>query len=586
MFKSLQLKLVTIFVLLVLAIMSVAGTFLVLRVYDSQHRIFNNEISAVFTEEFIKDLQDSAIADGEADLVQKISHKSVSMGINYCRNFYVINPFDGTILSGSSKADNDVYLDSYNYIEAVSGRLGNKVDITKPSMDYAIPVNAKDGKVVVFIKDTKDELNRLITEIIDIIVQTIIFAIIVSVIAGYIFARKISAPISNLTKVAKQISEGEFDTKIEIAKSNDEIGMLVDAFSDMSGKFQKTISDFSTEKNKIEAIIHNMTDGVVAFDTKGKIIHINSTARKLLNVNKIDKYRFDKLFAELGADIKIGDLLYLDDNRFCEREITREKLALKVSFAVFNNEKNKTDGVLAVIHDITKQQRLEMSRREFVANVSHELKTPLTTVKSHAETLLDIVSDNKTAETFANTILNETDRMTRLVKDLLLISSLEGKMVLNKTTFSLKAMINDVISTMSLVANEKGHRLQFEAIAEIPDYFGDRDKLEQVLYNIISNSIKYTPNGGKIIIKAGKLYSDFFVEVRDNGIGIPEKDLDRIFERFYRVDKARSRELGGTGLGLAISKSIIDAHGGTIKVDSTVGEGTKVIISLPVIKNK
>ncbi len=589
MFKSLQLKLVTIFVLLVLAIMSVAGTFLVLRVYDFHHKTFKNEIMSVFTDDFINDLEANALSD-EKYIVEKLSEKSAALGINYCRNYYIIDTSSEKILYGSFSSGNDVYIDSENYIEALSGNIGNRIDMRRASMDYAVPIDFENTKLIIYIKDTKDELNRMIQEIIILIFQSLAFGIVVSILVGYILARKISSPISNLTKVAKQISEGEFDTKIEIAKSNDEIGMLVDAFSEMSGKFQKTISDFSTEKNKIEAIIHNMTDGVIAFDTKGKIIHINSTARKLLNLNKIEKYRFDKLFFELGADIKIGDLLYLDNNRFCEREIDREidkdKLALKVNFAVFNNEKNKTDGVLAVIHDVTKQQRLEISRREFVANVSHELKTPLTTVKSHAETLLDIVSDNKTAEIFTNTILNETDRMTRLVKDLLLISSLEGKMVLNKTTFSLKDMINDVVSTMTLVANEKGHRLQFEAIAEIPDYYGDRDKLEQVLYNIISNSIKYTPNGGKITIKAGRLYSDFFVEVKDNGIGIPEKDLDRIFERFYRVDKARSRELGGTGLGLAISKSIIDAHDGTIKVDSKVGEGTKVIISLPVLKNK
>ena len=190
------------------------------------------------------------------------------------------------------------------------------------------------------------------------------------------------------------------------------------------------------------------------------------------------------------------------------------------------------------------------------------------------------------AETFTNTILNETDRMTRLVKDLLLISSLEGKMLLNNSVFSLSDMINDVVSTMTLVANEKGHRLKFETFSEIPVFYGDRDKLEQVLYNVISNSIKYTHNGGRITVRAGRVYSDFLVEVVDNGIGIPEKDLDRIFERFYRVDKARSRELGGTGLGLSISKSIIDAHGGTIKVSSKVGEGTKVTISLPVINGK
>ena len=471
MFKSLQLKLLTIFVLLVLAIMTVAGTFLVLRVCAGNFNLFQDGLRNIFT--------------------------------------------------------NDVIL---------------------------------------------------------ILIQIILAGTAVFGVVTFFVVRMLTSRIKELTNSAKQISEGDFETKIEVPETKDEIGMLFEAVSDMSGKFRKTISDFSTEKSKIEAIIQNMTDGVIAFDTKGKIIHINSTARKMLDVEKIEKYKFDKLFSELEANIKIGDLLYLDDDRVLEREITKGPLTLKVSFAVYNNERKKNDGVLVMLHDVTKQQQLELSRREFVANVSHELKTPLTTVKSHAETLLDIIGDNKTAETFTNTILNETDRMARLVKDLLLISSLEGKMILNRSTFSLKSMINDVVSTMSLVADEKGHRLNFEAIAELPDFYGDRDKIEQVLYNVISNAIKYTPNGGKINIKAGKLYGDLLIEVKDNGIGIPEKDLDRIFERFYRVDKARSRELGGTGLGLSISKSIVDAHGGTIRVESKVGEGTKVILFLPITK--
>lgn len=473
MFKSLQVKLVTIFVLIVLAIMTVAGTFLVLRVCTGNFNLLQDGLRNIFTSEIILVLLQIILA--------------------------------GTVVFG---------------------------------------------------------------------------------IVAFFVVRMLTVRIKELTNSAKQISEGGFDTKIESPKTKDEIGLLIEAVSDMSGKFTKTISDFSTEKSKIEAIIQNMTDGVIAFDTKGKIIHINSTAKKMLDMEKIEKYKFDRLFSELEANIKIGDLLYLDDDRVFEREIIKGELTLKASFAVYNNERKKNDGVLVMLHDVTKQQQLELSRREFVANVSHELKTPLTTVKSHAETLLDIISDNKTAETFTNTILNETDRMTRLVKDLLLISSLEGKMVLNRSMFSLKSMINDVVATMSLVADEKGHRLNFEAIAELPDFYGDRDKIEQVLYNVISNAIKYTPNGGKIDIKAGKLYGDFFVEVKDNGIGIPEKDLDRIFERFYRVDKARSRELGGTGLGLSISKSIVDAHGGTIRVESKVGEGTKVIIFLPVTKEK
>lgn len=584
MFKSLQLRLITIFVLLVLAIMTVAGTFLVLRVCIFHQESFKKEMNSVFTDEFVADLKKGAASD-ENYIKNKISEKSSSLGIDKERNYIIVNSSDGNVIYAATEKGSG-YMDSRNYISALSSKRGASLDITEKYMDYAVSIDTDKGKVIVYVKDSKGDINREVNQIIILFLQMTGVGILICALVSFLVARKISVPISALTENAKQISEGEFDTKIEPAKTNDEIGKLVEAVRDMSGKFRKTISDFSTEKNKIEAIIRNMTDGVIAFDTKGKIIHINSTARKMLDINKIEKYKFDKLFAELEANIKIGDLLYLDNNRFCEREITKENLTLKINFVVYDNERKKTDGVLAVLQDVTRQQRLEMSRREFVANVSHELKTPLTTVKSHAETLLDVIGDNKMAETFTNTILNETDRMTRLVKDLLLISSLEGKMVLNRSTFSLKAMINDVVSTMTLVANEKGHRLNFEAVAEIPDFYGDRDKLEQVLYNVISNAIKYTPNGGKITIKAGRLYSDFFVEVKDNGIGIPEKDLERIFERFYRVDKARSRELGGTGLGLSISKSIIDAHGGSIKVSSEAGKGTKVIISLPVTKKQ
>ncbi len=578
MFKSLQLKLVTIFVLLVLAIMFVAGTFLVLRVTDFYYSSFNDKMTTFFNDDFLDGLSDVK------DLNQKVKNSSSSIGISDSRNYYIVDVADGSVLYSSGVADRNVYVDSKNYIKALSGEVGVSKDISTAYVDFAKPIDVNGEKYIIYIKDTKEEFNTTITRVIFIILETIIAGVIVAVIVGFFFARTITTPISNLRKSVKLISDGELKTKIEPSKAKNEIGLLTESIQEMSEKLQKTISEVSTEKNKIEAVIQNMTDGVIAFSKNGKIIHINSTAKKMLKIEKIEKLKFDKIFEEIGAEIKIGDLLYLEGNRSCEVMVNRDDITLKINFEVFDNEKNKTDGVLAVLHDVTKQEKLDLSRREFVANVSHELKTPLTTVKSHAETLLDIIGDNKTAETFANTILNETDRMTRLVKDLLLISSLEGKMVLNKTTFSLHNMINDVVATMSLVANEKGHRLQFEAVGEIPDFYGDRDKLEQVLYNVISNSIKYTPNGGKITIKAGKLYSAFFVEVKDNGIGIPEKDLERIFERFYRVDKARSRELGGTGLGLSISKSIIDAHNGTIKVDSEVGKGTNVIISLPVTK--
>lgn len=585
MFKSLQWKLVMVFVLLVLAIMTVAGSFLVLRVSVFYHDMFASEMADTFSQSFLARLENGAA--GDTEFVKNTMRATMSrLGIDSYRNYYIISADSGTVLDGSSAGSSSLYVDSDNFITALTGSVGNSTNARKQFMDYAVPVDTPSGRQIIYIKDTKEELTKIIQHIFEIIIQAVVLGIIISIIIGYFLSRAITTPISNLTKRAKRLSEGQFDPRVENIKADDEIGILAETFNDMSSTLKGTLSDISTEKNKIEAILQNMTDGVMAFGTDGKIIHINSTARKMLNIENVEQFRFDKLFSILGADILIGDLLYLEEKRSCEREVTKDNIALKVNFAVFDDERNKTGGVLAVLHDITKQQKLENSRREFVANVSHELRTPLTTVKSYAETLLDFVKDNKTAAAFTNTILNETDRMTRLVKDLLVLSSLENSASLNKTVFSLKAMIHDVVSTMTLVASEKGHRLQFKQSSELPEFYGDSDKLEQVLYNIISNSIKYTPNGGKILVRAGKVYHEIQIEVQDTGIGIPEKDLSRIFERFYRVDKARSRELGGTGLGLAISKSIIDSHGGQIHIDSKPGEGTSVLITLPIVKKK
>ncbi len=585
MFKSLQWKLVTVFVLLVLAIMTVAGTFLVLRVSDYYHDMFATEMANTFTPGFIKRLGDGSVGD-DTYVSNTMRAYTARLGIDSYRNYYVVIADTGAVIDGTAETVTDLFVDSENYVTALTGNVGNATNPRKNFMDYAVPVETLSGRQIIYVKDTKEELMQIIQHIFEIIVQAVILGIIISVLIGYFLSRAITTPISNLTRRAKRISEGEFEGRVESLKADDEIGMLTDTFNDMSSKLQNTLSDISTEKNKIEAILQNMTDGVMAFGTDGRIIHMNSTARKMLNIDKVEKYRFDKLFALLGANILIGDLLYLDNNRSCEREVTKGNLSLKVNFAVFDDERNKTGGVLVVFHDITRQQKLENSRREFVANVSHELRTPLTTVKSYAETLLDFVKENKTAASFTNTILNETDRMTRLVKDLLVLSSLESPAPLNKTVFSLKNMVNDVVSTMSLVASEKGHRLLLKQNSVIPEFYGDSDKLEQVLYNIISNSIKYTPNGGKITVSLEKNFNDVHIDVEDTGIGIPEKDLARIFERFYRVDKARSRELGGTGLGLAISKGIIDAHGGKIDIKSTPGEGTTVMITLPIVQKR
>lgn len=580
MFKGLQWKMVTIFVLLVLAIMSVAGTFLILSVTDSYHDLFADEMDSIFTDEFIGRLESGIAAEGEGYIKNIISAHTARMGIDTYRNYYVISTDNGMIVDSSSDSRGVFSMQTDNLITALSGKLGKEINPQSSYMDYAVPIRGDGFSYILYVRDTKEELTVITQHIFSIIIEALLLGVGISLVMGYFLSRTITTPIANLTKKAKRLAEGEFESKIDV-KSEDEIGTLTETFNDMSSKLQAAMLQMSTEKNKVEAILLNMTDGVMAFATDGNAIHINPTARKMFGLAEDETIRFDDFFMQYHADIRLGDMLYLEDNRFTERDIELPHLSIKASFVVFEDEFYNTGGVLVVLHDVTKQQKLENSRREFVANVSHELRTPLTTIKSYAETLLDMADGTDVPATFINTILNETDRMTRLVKDLLVLSSLEQSDQLKKTSFDMGVLLSDVVDTLSLVAKEQGHRLTLQTESRFDMFYGDRDRLEQLLYNIISNSIKYTPNGGKITVTAGQLYGSVYIRVKDNGIGIPEKDIGRLFERFYRVDKARSREKGGTGLGLAISKSIVDAHGGTISIKSRVNVGTEVTISLP-----
>ena len=580
MFKGLQWKMVTIFVLLVLAIMSVAGTFLILSVTDSYHDLFADEMDSIFTDEFIGRLESGIAAEGEGYIKNIISAHTARMGIDTYRNYYVISTDNGMIVDSSSDSRGAFSMQTDNLITALSGKLGKEINPQSSYMDYAVPIRGDGFSYILYVRDTKEELTVITQHIFSIIIEALLLGVGISLVMGYFLSRTITTPIANLTKKAKRLAEGEFESKIDV-KSEDEIGTLTETFNDMSSKLQAAMLQMSTEKNKVEAILLNMTDGVMAFATDGNAIHINPTARKMFGLAEDETIRFDDFFMQYHANIRLGDMLYLEDNRFTERDIELPHLSIKASFVVFEDEFYNTGGVLVVLHDVTKQQKLENSRREFVANVSHELRTPLTTIKSYAETLLDMADGTDVPATFINTILNETDRMTRLVKDLLVLSSLEQSDQLKKTSFDMGVLLSDVVDTLSLVAKEQGHRLTLQTESRFDMFYGDRDRLEQLLYNIISNSIKYTPNGGKITVTAGQLYGSVYIRVKDNGIGIPEKDIGRLFERFYRVDKARSREKGGTGLGLAISKSIVDAHGGTISIKSRVNVGTEVTISLP-----
>lgn len=351
--------------------------------------------------------------------------------------------------------------------------------------------------------------------------------------------------------------------------------------SDERAELKDKLNEVSSRKNQIETILLHMTDGIIAFNMKGEIILINPAAKKFLSISPEDN-TFDDIFQKYKLDINMEKVIYLENWTSTEQRIQVDDGYVKVLFAPFKNEEERPDGVIAVIQDITEHVKLDNMQKELVADVSHELKTPITSIMGYADTLLEGGYDEETQNKFLNVIASESRRMARLVTDLLTLSRYDSnKKKTRKETFDLGDLVKRCQEKLAIEIKKKGHTVNSFVTADVPPVYADKDDIERVVLNILTNSIKYTPDNGEIKIYVGFVYNDAYIKIFDNGIGIPEDDLSRIFERFYRVDKARTREMGGTGLGLSIAKEILDKNGGSIDIKSKVGEGTEVVIRIP-----
>lgn len=582
MFKSIQWKIIAIFLLLTVSVMIVVGTFLIQNISAYYYNDFYTSLdSQVFTEDVVADFEETT--DGTDPLykcLDLLKVYSVRMGIDSFRNYYVLDS-SLNILGGSS-SETGTREATPNLVLALDGKRGNVSEQDSEIMDYALPIN--NGKYIIYITDSMQEVNEITTNMYINIFWALLFGLLISLILGFFLSSTIIAPISTLQHRSESMAEGDFTHKIEV-RSRDEIGRLTIAFNEMAAKINTSLEEIQAEKNKVEAILLNMTDAVLAYDNNGVLIHINPAGEKLLGNHK--EKSFDELSDMLEANISLYRILYIDANQTIERDIEFQGKNLKAFFTPFNTERSLTAGVVVVFQDITRRQMLDNARREFVANVSHELRTPLTTIKTYAETISDMGKENVNSSVlhFVGVIENEADRMTRLVKDLLTLSQLDSsKIIERRKKFDLSQLISSVVEKLSISAKQTGHIVKLDINMSSPICFGEPDAIEQVITNIISNAIKYTPGGGKVNIKCYGDFSKAYITVQDNGIGIPESDLPRIFERFYRVDKARSRQSGGTGLGLAIAKEIILRHEGTIEIESPQQKGTIVKIMLPLYK--
>lgn len=583
--KSLQWRLVSFFCLIAFSLIIPIGLYLNSRIENKYYENFIERIDKGFSTWKIKDSSFSA-----SDLKNELEASGSVFQVNLEYRSYAITDKNGKIsdtndnefLNNPTSALNAL-LASDNFVQAMSGQEKNRKILEsyggRSFFDYARPI----GENILYFRYYKDDWAEIISYFYSVIITSIAMALVIAFIAGYFLSRTITTPLVKLMHKAKSIAAGDFEQVLEV-KSNDEIGKLTDTFNYMAYSLKNTLAEISSEKSKMETILNYMTDGVIAFNLKGEIIHTNPASTRLLGVEESIE-NFQEYCTRYGFKYCLEDVLYLQSKHSTEMSIDVGGKTIMVYFAVFTDEAKRPEGIIAVLQDITEQQRLENMRKEFVANVSHELRTPLTSIKSYSETLLDgAVEDRETAERFLGVINAEADRMTRLVKDLLQLSRLDNQqMQWNFEEVSLVELVKSTVERMELEANTRSQKLECFVLGDIPCIEADYGRLEQVVFNVLGNAIKYTPEEGKVSVYVGKIYNDVYFKVADTGIGIPESDLPRIFERFYRVDKARSREMGGTGLGLAIAKEIVEAHAGNITITSQVGSGTEVTVQLPVI---
>lgn len=429
------------------------------------------------------------------------------------------------------------------------------------------------------------EITNEIQQIKKVTLLAIGFFILVSAIATIFVTKIVSSPIKKLTKNVKEIAAGnthELDN-IKPTESKTDIDELINAFNLMTNELNEKLNDASRQKKQIETILLHMTDGIIAFDLNGGIIHINPAAKKLLKLDENDD-SFEKIFKKLDVDINMEKIIYLENWTSSEQKVNLQDRYVNLLFAPYKDENDRPAGVIAVIQDITEHVKLDNMRKEFIADVSHELKTPITSIMGYSDTLLEGEYEKDVQYKFLNVISSEARRMAKLVSDLLTLSKYDSKQSkAEKTEFDLGELVKSVQEGLNIEILKKKLEVECFVTANVPMVYADKFGIERVVINILTNSIKYTGEGGNIKIYVGFVYNDAYIKIIDNGIGMSEEDLTRIFERFYRVDKARSREAGGTGLGLAIAKEILDQNNASIDIKSILGKGTEVVIRIPTV---
>ncbi|MCL2564846.1 MAG: cell wall metabolism sensor histidine kinase WalK [Defluviitaleaceae bacterium] len=584
LFKSIMSRLVLLYLALVFIVMIVSGMFIFINIRNLEAERVERDLrhTAILIEDrLIRNLP----PDADPEQVERDLAILVPEGREILR---VILDYEGNVIApatGGSFQDSVIITamtgqeDFQPWVRRAVGWATPEGGVARTWLNYAVPTfnSYNEIEYIIFLSMDASALLTNLDAVTRTIVLAVAIAMVLAAILGVLFSGTLTGPISSLTKTAGEMARGNLDQKI-VVKSDDEIGQLTHSFNNLAESLSKTIFDMGSEKNRIEIILNNMTDGVLAYDSDNNLIHANYASSEMLDISDIEAVSFSHVMKTLGFDI--DNSVELAKTPTADSVIEIGEKYVSVSCNTYRNIQGRAEGVVLVLQDVTKHAKLDNMRREFVANVSHEIRTPLTTIKSYTETLLEgSVDDEITTRNFLETINSETDRMTFLTADLLELSRFDNKQLsMQLEEADLVSLIKGSIRQNSVLAQNKKQIIEFEPPESSFPIVCDSSRINQVFNNVLSNSIKYSGDDTKITVTL--TYSDkhYKISIKDQGLGIPREDLDRIFERFYRVDKARSRAMGGTGLGLAIAKEIMDAHEGRIYALSDAGNGTTMVL--------
>ena len=486
---------------------------------------------------------------------------------------------DGTILADSD--ENPKSMENHSHrpevVEALQGKTGKSIRFSSTAnrdmLFVAVPIE-KDGKTTgvirtsLFLKD----IDNLLTKLNYHVAWVSLVIVLIALLGAFLISNSVVRPIRHLTLAAKKVASGDFSVRVFL-KTKNELRVLADSFNRMNEEMEKMFLELGQQKEDLKSIIDSLQEGLLVLDKQGKVIRSNESFRKIIGNQAVE----GKFYWEIMRNPRLSELL-----KKAGTEKTNFVEELKLGDRIFMCSVTLLKGgeeIVSIFHDITEIKDIEKIKKDFVINVSHELRTPLTAIKGYAETLRKEV-DTAPGKKYLETVERNTDRLINIVNDLLQLSNLEEKAVLELENIDLGGFLENTIRIFDQRLKDKQLSLVIDVKENLPSIKADRFKLEQMLLNLLDNAVKYTDRG-EITVSMDVHGKRMHIQVRDTGIGIPKDDIPRIFERFYVVDKSRSRRSGGTGLGLSIVKHIVLLHNGTINIESTLGKGTLVTVTLP-----